>query len=161
MRRVSGRIVAVGAALLLVVLLGSTGWSYWSAGGTGSGSGTTTASVQSLTLSPAVPTAQLYPGGRSSVAVTVNNPNSVPLRIGSLSLDTSQGTAGFAVDAAHSSCGVSSLSFVTQTNGGAGWNVPGNGSLSLSLTNALGMSVDAANACQGASFTVYLKAGAS
>lgn len=158
MRRVSGRIVALGAALVLVVVLGSTGWGYWTAGGLGAGAGATTASVQSLTLSPGVPTAQLYPGGRSSVAVTVTNPGSVPQRVGSLALDTSQGTSGFAVDAGHSACGVSSLSFVTQTNGGSGWTIPANSSLSLTLTNALGMSIDAANACQGASFTVYLKA---
>jgi hypothetical protein len=61
------------------------------------------------------------------------------------------------VDAAHPGCVVSTLSFTTQTNGGAGWTVPGNGSLPLTLASALSMSTSAANACQGATFTVYLK----
>ena len=159
MRRVHGRALVVGAALLLVILLGSTGWSHYSAGGSGTGTAATRASVQSLTLTSAVPTDHLYPGARSGVALTVSNPNPGPLRVGSLALDTGQGTSGFAVDGSHAACGVSSLSFTAQTNGGLGWTIPANGSLSLNLTNALGMSVDAANACQGATFTVYLKAG--
>ena len=35
----------------------------------------------------------------------------------------------------------------------------GSGNLSVTLTNALSMTTSAANACQGASFTVYLAAG--
>lgn len=161
MRRVHGRIVALGAALLVVGFIGVAAWAYWRAGGAGSGAGSTTAVTQPLTVSPGVPTAELYPGGRAAVAVTVTNPNAVPLRVGSLGLDPSQGTSGFAVDGDHSACGVLSLSFTKQTNGGAGWTIEGNESLSLSLTNALGMSVDALNACQGASFTVHLAAAAS
>ena len=91
--------------------------------------------------------------------MTVTNPNPSAVQVGSLSLDTTQGTAGFAVDGAHAACGVVTLSFTTQTNGGAGWTIPANGSSVLSLANSLSMSTDAANACQGASFTVYLKAG--
>jgi hypothetical protein len=75
------------------------------------------------------------------------------------SLDTTQGTAGFAVDGAHAGCGLASLTFTTQTNGGAGWTIPAGGSSALSLANSLSMNANAANACQGASFTVYLKVG--
>jgi hypothetical protein len=97
--------------------------------------------------------------------LTVANPNRSPVRIGSLSLNTSQGTGGFAVDAGHAGCSVAVLSFTTQTNLGTGWTVPGkvgavNGSLSITLTAALAMSTAAANACQGATFTVFLAAGA-
>jgi hypothetical protein len=34
-----------------------------------------------------------------------------------------------------------------------------NGSLSIDLASAVSMSTSAANACQGASYTVYLKVG--
>ena len=61
------------------------------------------------------------------------------------------------VDAAHPGCAVSTLGFTTQTNGGAGWTVAGHGSLPVTLAGALSMSASAANACQGATFTVYLK----
>ena len=36
------------------------------------------------------------------MVLTITNPNPASVRVGSLSLDTSQGTGGFAVDGAHS-----------------------------------------------------------
>ena len=159
--------------LLLVMLLvsavvlagaGSGAWAYWKSAGSGAGTGGTGTTI-AISLGAGTPSAQLYPGGTTSVVLTASNPNRSPVRVGSLALDTTQGTGGFAVDAAHSGCGVTSLGFVTQSNGGAGWTVPGkvgvvNGTLSLTLSGALTMSTAAASACQGAIFTVYLGAGA-
>ena len=149
----------VVTVLLPVLMVGATGvgFAYWTRSGAGSGSGTT-GTTQAVTLTPGSASNQLYPGGTSAVAVTVTNPNPGAVKVGSLSLDTTQGTAGFAVDG-HTGCGVTTLSFTTQTNGGAGWTIPASGSSVLSLANSLSMSTDAANACQGASFTVYLKVG--
>jgi len=145
-------LLACGATLLAA---GAT-YAYFRSTGSGSSSATT-ASTSALSLSPGTPTAQLYPGGQADVILTVNNPNSASIRVGSLALNTGLGTAGFAVDGGHSGCGLAQLSFTTQTNGGSGWTVAGNGSLSVTLTNALSMGTAAANACQGASFTVYLQ----
>ena len=144
-------------ALLPVLVFAATGvaFSYWVGSGAGSGSATT-GTTQAVTLNPGTASNQIYPGGQSAVAVTVTNPNPGAVKVGSLSLDTTQGTAGFAVDGAHAACVVATLSFTTQTNG---WTIPANGSSVLSLANSLSMSTNAANACQGASFTVYLKAG--
>jgi hypothetical protein len=115
-------------------------------------------------LSPATPVTALHPGGQAEVSVTVSNPNTSIVTIGLLALDITHGTGGFAVDAAHSACSTSSLSFITQTASGLGWPVPAEaggvaGALAVSLPNALRMDVGAANACQGAQFTVYLAAG--
>lgn len=131
---------------------------YW--GGSGSGAGSTdTGTTQPVTLSPATASDQLYPGGQATVALTATNPNPGTVRVSSLALDTSQGTGGFAVDAGHAACNVATLSFTTQTNGGSGWNLPTGGPTSITLANALSMSASAADACQGATFTVYLNAG--
>jgi hypothetical protein len=139
----------------LTLLVGGVAAAYWST--TGGGSATAASGNTSpLTLTPATPTAQLYPGGQTAVVLTVTNPNAGQVRVGSLALDTGQGTAGFAVDGAHSACGLAPLSFATQTNGGAGWTVPGGGVLSVTLTNALSMGTGAANACQGARFSIFL-----
>jgi hypothetical protein len=148
---------------VLAVLIGGSASGYWRASGSGSGSGGTGTTV-AVTLSPGTPAAALYPGGQADVILTVSNPNSSPVFIGSLALATGQGTGGFAVDAGHSGCAVATLSYTTQTNGGAGWTVPGkvgavDGTLPVTLTNALAMGLGAANACQGASSTVYLTAG--
>jgi hypothetical protein len=129
---------------------------YWAVTGTGS-AGATTAGTSAVTLSSGTAVAQLVPGGTSDVALTVTNPNAGQVRVGSLALDTGQGTGGFGVDAGHAGCGLSTLGFTTQTNSGAGWTVPGTGSLAVTLPNALSMGAGAANACQGAVFTVYLR----
>ena len=149
----------VGAVLALLTLgTITTASAYWHDGGSGSGSAAT-GTTQAVTLSPATATAQLYPGGQAAVELSITNPNPGSVRVGSLALEPAQGTGGFAVDGAHSGCVLSTLSFTTQTNTGAGWTVAGSGTLSVTLTNALSMTVAAANACQGASFTVYLAAG--
>ncbi|HEY1529748.1 MAG TPA: hypothetical protein VGF80_02965 [Galbitalea sp.] len=159
-RKLLGTIAMILA--LAVVLVGGAGvaYAYWSAGGSGTGfgaNGTTTP----LTISAGTPTGTLLPGGSTNVLLTMTNPNVARVRISSLALDTTQGTNGFGVDAAHAGCTLSTLSFATQTNGGAGWTVNGkvgtvNGTLAVTLTNALTMSTSAVNACQGATFTVYL-----
>jgi hypothetical protein len=96
--------------------------------------------------------------------LSVSNPNAASVFVASMALDVSGGTGGFAVDTAHPGCALAALSFTSQTNAGAGWTVPAksggvDGTLPVTLTNALSMDVSADNACQGASFTVYLAAG--
>jgi hypothetical protein len=150
------------AAVALAVLACGTAYAYWSATGSGTGS-TSSSDTSALTINPGTPTASLYPGGSAGVSLTISNPNTATVQVNTLALDTTQGSGGFAVDSAHSGCTLSSLSFAPQTNGGSGWSVPGrsgstNGSLSLLLPNALSMAVTAPNACQGATFTIYLAA---
>jgi len=158
------RFALLGALLVLLgIPVGGIAWSYWSAGGTGTGSGAN-GTLAALSLSSGSPAAGLYPGGSTNVVLTASNSNTSIVKIGSLLLDTSQGTSGFSVDAGHSGCSVATLGFSTQNNGGAGWSVPArvgvvNGTLSITLTNALTMTAAAASACQGATFTVYLVAG--
>jgi len=158
------RLALLGALLVLLgIPVGGIAWSYWSAGGSGSGSGANRTPT-ALSLSPGTPAAGLYPGGSTNVVLTASNSNTSIVKIGSLLLDTSQGTGGFAVDGGHSGCSVAALSYTSQSNGGSGWSVPAkvgavNGTLAITLTNALSMSAAAASACQGASFTVYLVAG--
>ncbi len=107
-----------------------------------------------MDLSPGTPTANLYPGGSTDLVLSLANPNASAVHIGSLALDPSQGTGGYAVDGGHSGCVVTTFTYTTATNAGAGWTVPAkvdavNGTLSVTLTSALAMSAGAANACQG------------
>jgi hypothetical protein len=153
-------------ALLIVIIAlpaGGSAFAQWSGSGLGVGSATTGTTL-AVTLSPGTPTATLFPGGQANIVLSISNPNFSEVHIGSLAIDTLQGTLGFAVDGAHSGCAVSTLSFTTQTNGGTGWTVPAksggvDGTLPITLTTALAMGVGAANACQGATSTVYLAAG--
>jgi hypothetical protein len=162
-RRRSLIAIAISAVLALVVVpVGGIALAYW--GGTGGGTGISdTGDVVPVSLSVGTPPANLRPGATANVVLTATNSNASPVRINALSLDTARGTGGFAVDAGHSGCNVNVLSYSTQTNGGSGWTIPArvglvNGTLGITLSNALGMSTSAANACQGATFTVYLVA---
>lgn len=163
MKRQPRILALIGLVLALGIVGAGTAYAFWTSTGGGGGAGST-ATAADLVLTPGAPTASLYPGGQTTVVLTITNSNSTIIHINSLSLNTSQGTGGFAVDGAHSGCSVAALSYTAQTNGGAGWNIPAkagvvNGTLAVTLTNALAMSVSAANACQGATFTVYLAAG--
>lgn len=157
-----GRVLRSGLPGVLLagalVLTAATAWGWWSNQGSGHGSGTTRSAAAALVLTPATPSSAVLPGTTAAVASTVTNPASADVRLRSLALDTTRGTGGFVVDAGHAACPTGSLSFAAQDNGGAGWTVPGGGTLGLDLPGALTMAVDAADACQGASFTVYLRA---
>jgi hypothetical protein len=149
-------VVAASVAICLIVITAAIG--YWS--GTGSGTAATTlGNPQGLTLGPGTPSTRLSPGTSAAVATVASNPNPYPVQISSISLDTAAGSAGFAVDGGHAGCGVGTLSFTSQTNGGAGWTVPASmGSFAIVLPGAVTMGSAASDACQGATFTVYLTA---
>lgn len=115
-------------AVVLGLIASGTAYGFWTTSGTGTATAGTP-SVSAVTLAPGTPTGRIYPGGTSDVATTITNPNAFGIRIGSLSLDTTPGTNGFAVDAGHSGCGLSVLSVLAQTNSGDGWTVPAGGSL--------------------------------
>jgi hypothetical protein len=144
--------------------LAAGAFAYWM--GTGAGDADTSlGSPVQLTLSAGAIDAQLAPGQDSTVDVIATNSNPYFVAIPSLVLDTAAGTGGFDVDSGHSGCDPSALHLAPADNGGAGWRVPPrvastDGTEAIDLSEALSMDTGAANACQGASFTVHLKAGA-
>ena len=160
------RLLKIVLPSVLVLVLAAAAFAWFTGGGGGSATASSdNPSSVAVTLSAGSPSSSLYPGGNADVAVTLTNANSYPVHVDELSLDTSQGTNGFDVDNDHATagCDVSALSFNGPQN--AGWTVPAHqgstdGSLSVHLSNAVSMASSAADACQGASFTVYLKTGA-
>lgn len=157
------RLQVIALAVGLSVGTGLAASAYWATAGTGSGAAAT-GSAAAVTLTPGVPSADLSPGGQATVVLQITNPNDAAVLVGSLGLETGQGAAGFAVDAGHPGCGLATLSLSTQTNDDAGWTVPArvggaDGELDVALTDAVAMSLDADDACQGAGFVVYLVAG--
>jgi hypothetical protein len=152
------RIAVIAAAALAVA--GAVAYAAWTVNGSGSGSASATSAVD-LTLSSGNPTSALYPGATGDVDTTVANSNPFPVHVSSVALDTTQGANGFSVDAGHSGCNLSSLSFTTATNSGAGWDIAASSSSDLDAAGAIAMSGAANDSCQGATFTVYLTATAA
>ena len=111
-----------------------------------------------MTLTPGSPPTALYPRTAGDVAVSIVNDNTYRAYIGSLVLDTTQGSNGFAVTGGQPGCDPTALSYTTQSNGGAGWFVPAGSTLDLDLSNAIALDTTASSGCQGATFVVYLLA---
>jgi hypothetical protein len=147
-------------AIAMAAVMAAGAAAYW----TSTGSGSAAASVSNadpITLGPGTAVGYLYPGTDADVAVDVANPNSFPVNLPSLVLDTTEG-GGTGFESSESGCDVSALSFTAQDNNGDGWTVPAAATppeLSLELSDAIHMSTAAANECQGASFKVFLKVG--
>jgi hypothetical protein len=161
MRRLGTRspwVLLLALVVLAATAVGALG--YWGGGGGGTGTARL-AEPGALSLAPGTPAAALHPGGAADVATVVSNPNPYSVRIGSLALGTG---APFVADPGHVGCGVGALSFVRQTNAGAGWLVPPRvgttaGTLAIDLPEAIRMSAAAASTCQDATFTVALEVG--
>ena len=151
---------------IATLALAAAGLAYFTATGSGLGSAQP-ATPQDVTIAVASPAGSaLYPGGSADITATAHNPNSGPVHIHSFVLDTSGAhPTGITSDEAGCSSGGntgSSSNSVTfngpATNGGNDFVIPA-GDSSLTLENALSMSTTAENACQGATFTVYVQVG--
>jgi hypothetical protein len=143
------------AALVACLALSAGALAWWSTGGGGAGGGPADAAAAKVSITAGSASPTLLPNGAPSgdVSATITNPNSYAVHLPQLALDGATGSGGFSGNA--SGC---ALSFATQTNGGAGWDVPASGSLDVILTSALTMGTAAADTCQGLTFTVYLVA---
>jgi hypothetical protein len=152
------RILLIAIAISLGTAAGAL--AYWQ--GTGRGTATTVlADAQALSFSPGTPTSELYPGGTATVAVVVTNPSPYFVQISSIVLAAGDAQP-FGVDAGHGGCGLSTLTYVPQNENGAGWRIPPragvtDGTLTINMAAAIQMNGAAANACQGANFTVHLE----
>jgi hypothetical protein len=152
------RTLLIAIAIVAVATVGAL--AFWK--GSGSGSATTIlADTQALSIGPGTPTAELYPGGTATVTVVVTNPNPYFVQLGSLVVYAGDAEP-FGVDSGHSGCDLSALSFVAQDHGGTGWRIPPEagtteGTLAIAMPAAMKMSNAAADACEGATFTVHLE----
>jgi hypothetical protein len=147
-------LVATAVAGALVVTGGAAWAAWWLSGG---GSSSTTASKAldlRLTAVPR-PDAPLYPGARTDLAVTVENPNPFPVTL----TRVHAGSGPVTVDAAHRAAGCINTG-VSPTRGLSAVSLPigPRSSASFLLPDAIQMTNDSDSACQGATFTVPLTA---
>ena len=156
----------MAAVAVAGLALAVAGLAYFAATGRGNGSANLV-EVQSLAVSPASPAGSaLYPGGSSDVSATVHNSNSFTVHVHAFALDTGEPSDGITNDAPGCTSGgntgssASSVTFTGPVTNGSGDFVFPPGDTTLTLPNALSMSTTAENACQGATFTVYLQASA-
>ena len=152
--RIGLAVLAVGIGL---ALSSGAAQAWFAAVASGSGAAPVGA-LQDLTATAAPVSAALLPGASADLVVELANPNGVAVRVDSIAVDPTRGTGGVSVDRA--GCPASAIALAAQTTG---WIVPArtggaDGRLSVRLPGALALATDAPDACQGASFTVHLRA---
>jgi hypothetical protein len=148
------------AALITAgVLAVSGGAAYaWTLFGTGSATASS-ASISNLLVTPTISTA-LYPGGKADVAVNVENTNTFPVEVTSITYGTIA-----AVDTAFASC----ASFITAvpasqaplpTSPANALDIPAGDEKDIVHTGAVQMANNAPNTCAGKAFTISLTVNA-
>ncbi len=141
-------IVAVVAAVALAAAIG--GYAYWTANGSGTASGTAASATTDLVLHGSFPTG-IFPGGSEAVTFTADNPNSGPVRLGTISL------ASVTPDSGHSACPTTSADFTMAAVPVNADIAPGNGNaITLTGTLVYHNTTSDQSACKGATLTLNL-----
>jgi len=149
----SRRTFWICSVVLTALLASGAAYAYTTAGGTGTGSGTTGV-MQQVTIaaftSGDAPGSTLVPGGTADVSLRVDNPNPVPVRI--FSVDAN---GAVAADASHPGCTTTGVSFDTPAAPVSPTiTVAANSTVLIQLPNAAGMDLTSLPACQGATFEI-------
>lgn len=119
----------------------------WTATGSGAGSAKSI-TAKAVTTSSVAGSAQLYPGGKGDLKVTINNPNPYPVLV------TQINNGSGSIQSGDSTCDASNGVTFANTNGT--WDVAANSSATVTLANAVSMSNGSVDACQDKTFTVPL-----
>jgi hypothetical protein len=137
-----------------VALSATAAYAAWTASGTGNGTAQAKSAVD-LSVTNIAVLDSLYPGGSSALKVNVSNSNDYPVLVTAINKK-----GGITVDDGHSAgCEASNVSFTDQPGS---WAISAHSSLDITLSGAVHMIGNAANGCQGATFTVPVEAvGAS
>jgi hypothetical protein len=147
--------ITVGKKTLLTLVaaaaIAAAGGAYatWSTSGSGDGyAKATTASAITLADASSSTSGDLYPGGSGNLKLKVSNPNSFPVRITAVA---GSGTIGS--DTVGCTSANHAVTFTDQTS--QTLDLTANASNTVfTLTGVVHMGSSAANACQGAVFTV-------
>ena len=139
-------LAVVTGSVAAVALVSGTAAAYWTS--SGSGTGSAAAGTISLTANASVGSSLLYPGGSVAISVAVTNPaDSATLNV------TGVSATSVTADSGHSGCDTSAVTYQRST--ALPVSVVAGGS-PVDVDGSLAMAADAADACQGATFSVTL-----
>jgi hypothetical protein len=147
-------LVATAVAATLVAT-GGAAWAAWRLSGAGTASTTASSALDLRLTARPRPDKPLFPGARTDLTVTVENPNPFPVVVTAVHA----GSGPVTVDAAHRTAGCITTG-VSPTRGLSATSLPvgARSSASFLLLDAIQMTNDSDSACQGATFTVPLTA---
>jgi hypothetical protein len=160
MRKVNRRtkvILAVCAVAAVAVNAGAA-WAYWRITGSGTGVAQAGSTIELTLKGTSDDRKPLYPGGTSNLTVTVTNENDFPIEITAVAAGGGKPTA----DEAHREGGCQTTGVVvSQGVQRVSWKVLRNTIGVFTLTDGIKMTNQSDSTCQGATFTIPLKATAT
>jgi hypothetical protein len=139
-------VTGVAVAVLLGAGLASAAWLSTGGGTATSRAGQAQPPTTTTVAGTAVTANLLYPGSSGDVKITVNNPNTYPVTVTSVSPNGAPTAAG-----GTGSCGTTGVGLTTVS---PGTTVPANGSATLTLAGAASMTSASETGCQNATFTI-------
>jgi hypothetical protein len=139
------RIVIAGVAMAAALVGGGVAWAAWTSSGSGTGSVTSTTSIDS-TITPTGTNVDLFPGATTTFTVSVNNPNKYPVKVDSISAGSSNLVNGCVAGSVYSDA-VSPAPATVIAPGASG-----------TYTLTVHMIGDASDACKSQTFTLPLTA---
>ena len=152
-----GKVVLSVAAAAAVLVNAGVAYAYWRLNGSGTSVAVAGTAVELKLQGKSDDSTPLFPGGTSHLTVTVANKNDFPIRITSLSPGPGEVTA----DSAHREAGCRNTGVVVaQDVIPVSWQVPKNTVGVFTVTDGLKMTNSSETACQGATFTIPVRAAA-
>jgi hypothetical protein len=149
------RALVASAVAGTLVATGGAAWAVWRLNGGGSASATASSAIDLRLAAEPRPDRPLYPGARTDLAVTVENPNPFPVVVTAVHL----GRGPITVDAAHRAAGcVNSGVSPIREQSAVSLEVRARASASFLLLDAIQMTNESDSACQGATFGIPLTA---
>lgn len=147
-------ILSLAAAAAVLVNAGAA-WAYWKVHGTGTAVAVAGSAVALELEGRSDGGSPLYPGGTADLTVTVDNPNNFRVRITALS----PGTGDVTADADHRAAGCRTTGVVMAKDAlTVAWEVPANTAGVFTVPDGLRMTNSSDSACQGATFTIPVRA---
>jgi hypothetical protein len=150
-----GKLILAAAAAAAVLVNAGAAWAYWSLHGSGDAVAVAGSAVDLKLQGRSDDSRPLYPGGTSNLTVTVTNQNDFPVRITSLS----PGPGGVTADPDHRAGGCRTTGVVVADDViVVSWEVPKNTIGVFTVQDGLKMDNSSDSACQGATFTIPVRA---
>ncbi|GAB1643012.1 hypothetical protein [Krasilnikovia sp. MM14-A1259] len=150
-----GKVILSVAAAAAVLVNAGAAWAYWNLSGTGNAVAVAGNAIELKLDGRSDDSRPLYPGGTSNLTVTVTNQNNFPVRITSLS----PGDADVTADRDHRNGGCRTTGVVVaQDVLKVSWEVPKNTIGVFTVPDGVKMTNASDSACQGATFTIPVRA---
>jgi hypothetical protein len=159
MRKVNRRtkVILAVCAIAAVAVNAGAAWAYWRITGSGTGAAKAGTVIELTLKGKSDDKKPLYPGGTSNLTVTVTNENDFPIEITTVTAAAGKAMA----DEAHREGGCQTTGVVVSKDvHQVSWIVQRNTIGVFTLTDGIRMTNQSDSTCQGATFTIPVKATA-